>query len=74
MFAVKFYTKAWTEAPNAAKAPLRDLWLLQAPEKHKDKEVAKAARSKLANHLWYLSEELVALALFDNDVPPKRRG
>ncbi|GBM65256.1 hypothetical protein AVEN_46097-1 [Araneus ventricosus] len=34
-----------------------------------DEEISKVASEKLANHLWYLSEDLVALALFDNQVP-----
>lgn len=31
--------------------------------------MSKAARAKLAAHLWYLSEDLIALAFFDSDVP-----
>ena len=39
-----------------------------------DKEVANVASKKLASHLWYLSEELVALSLFDDSVPHDMRA
>lgn len=68
VFAMKFYTKAWVEALNVAKVALRDLWCLQALEKYEEKEVAKATKSKFANHLQYLGKELMFLTLFD-DVP-----
>ena len=71
VFIIKFYLKAWTTATEAALAPASDLALLQqltAFEEH-DQEVAKAASKKLASHLWYLSEELVGLSLFDDSVP-----
>lgn len=71
VFIIKFYLKAWTTATEAVLAPASDLALLQqltAFEEH-DQEVAKAASKKLASHLWYLSEELVGLSLFDDSVP-----
>lgn len=70
IFIMKFYIKAWFSAPLAIKAPNNDLKLLQGIIGYKsiDKKTSDAARSKLANHLWYCSEELVALALFDEDV------
>ena len=34
---------------------------------HNDR-VGRAARDKLQQHLWYVSEELVALSLFDEAV------
>ena len=36
--------------------------------KEKDARIASAALKKVSNHLWYLSEELVALAFFDETV------
>ena len=61
MSKVIYSFKVWTS----------DLALLQqltAFEEH-DKEVAKVTSKKLASHLWYLSEELVGLCLFDDSVP-----
>ena len=71
VFTVIFYLKAWTTATEGILAPASDLALLQqltAFEEH-DKEVGKVASKKLASHLWYLSEELVGLSLFDDSVP-----
>lgn len=68
MFSARLYSKAWTQAPLAVAAPLNDLQLLQALDGYEDAEVSKAATNKLLGHLWYLSEELVALAFFDDRV------
>lgn len=70
VFAAKIYSKAWTEAPLASAAPRNDLAMLQALDSYStiNKPVAEAALKKMLHHLWYLSEELVALALFDKDV------
>ena len=35
-----------------------------------DPQVSKAAAKKFSNHFWYLVPETVALALFDDNVPP----
>ena len=43
--------------------------MLKALAGHHNKITAKATVSKLRNHTWYMSEELVALALFDPIVP-----
>ncbi|GBM70627.1 hypothetical protein AVEN_117340-1 [Araneus ventricosus] len=52
-------------------APYNDFNLMKSLSQYKniDEEISKVASEKLANHLWYLSEDLVALALFDNQVP-----
>ena len=67
IFAVKIYLKAWMTAPLAASAPQNDLELLKAVMKYEDinPPISKAVTKKLSNHLWYLSEELAPLALFD---------
>lgn len=67
VFVCRLYAKAWTLAPEAAAAPRHDLQLLKDLTAYVDinQDVAKAALTKLQGHLWYLSEELVALALFD---------
>lgn len=70
-FIVTFYVKAWFTAPPAIKAPYHDLNLMQVLVRNEmiDRKVAEAASTKLARHLWYISEELVALSFFDNVVP-----
>ena len=57
------------EATLAAWAPKNDLHLLKTLVKYKNinKTISKAASTKLAFLMWYLSEELVGLALFDRN-------
>jgi len=68
--------KSWTLAPEAAAAPQHDLKLLKDLTTYMDvnRDVAKADLTKLQRHLWYLSEELVALLLFDPWSRWRRRG
>uniref|UniRef100_UPI00358E4C15 uncharacterized protein n=1 Tax=Myxine glutinosa TaxID=7769 RepID=UPI00358E4C15 len=74
-----FYTKAWLTCTSAADAPSNDLYLMKnllkaeaSIAKNPTKWAAKflsfvtVAREKLQNHLWYLSERLVSLALFSD--------
>ncbi|KAK6185944.1 hypothetical protein SNE40_008071 [Patella caerulea] len=71
IFSVHEYIKAWMTAPLAACAPYNDLLLMKSLVEYEkiNKEVSKTASTKLAAHMWYLSEELVGLALFDRNVP-----
>ncbi|KAK3931222.1 Homoserine kinase [Frankliniella fusca] len=66
-FLAMYYVKAWFLCPVAVKAPAADLELLRSLSERKEPHM-KAAFLKLANHLWYLSEKLVCLALFDESV------
>ena len=70
IFVIRVYLKAWTEAPLAAYAPNNDLHLLKTLVKCEsiNNKISKAALIKLASRMWYLSEELVGLALFDKYV------
>lgn len=72
IFFVRVYVKAWICAPFATKAPQNDLTLLKSLVRCEKihPRIAACAAKKLASHLWYLSEELVALSLLDDDVPP----
>ena len=69
IFILAHYAVYWFKTPLPLIAPRTDLKLLQnlAAE---DSASSKAALNKLKNHLWYLSEELVALAFFDSEVDP----
>ncbi|KAK3925525.1 Replicase polyprotein 1ab [Frankliniella fusca] len=66
-FLANFYVKNWFECPSAVKAPANDLALMRLLSEEKEPHL-KAAFGKMANHLWYLSEKLVCLALFDDRV------
>jgi hypothetical protein len=45
--------------------------LLKILETYPDKEVSTAALTAFSRHLWYLSEILVGLSFFDNEVSPE---
>ena len=70
LFTVTLYVKACFTAPISINAPLNDLRFLQDLECYEivDKLMAIAASTKLRGHMWYLSEDLVGMALFSNDV------
>src|SRR5678815_2779975 len=61
-FAVRFYVPNWFSAPSAASAPRNDLKYLQELECCDDYELSVVASKALKRHLWYLGEELAALA------------
>ena len=70
LFTATIYVKAWFTAPNSSDAPHNDLCLLQTLECFGlvDKQVAEIALEKMKRHLWYLSEDLIGLALFSDFV------
>ena len=69
VFVVSSYTAAWFQAPFAAAAPATDLGFLKALVAYPDRSLSKAVVPVFMRHLWYLSERLVLVALFDDDVP-----
>lgn len=64
------YIQAWITAPFSANAPKNDLIFLLKLNKYKEinKIVADGAIKKFLGHLWYLSEDLVGLAFFDENI------
>ena len=68
-FTVTVYVKAWFTASSAIAAPAGDLAFLKELVSYPNAEIAKATSKKFANHLWYLSEEIAGLAIFDKSVP-----
>lgn len=68
IFVVMIYVRAWFTAPCAAAAPANDLRFLQNIVAYGDRAISKAAELAFTRHLWYLSEHLVVLALFDKNV------
>jgi hypothetical protein len=69
-FGALLYTKVWTAAPLAADAPGNDLalWIDLGKYQAIDREIGLAARKVMENHLWYLADETVGLALFSDRI------
>ena len=70
LFIATVYVKQWLGCSLAVKAPYQDLWFLKTLKGYEkvDKLISQAALSKFCQHLWYLSEEIAALSLFDDAV------
>jgi len=64
LFCSLFYVRSWMKCSLLTEAPRRDLQFMKQLLEYKtiSPAVSKAASEKLSNHMWYLSEELVALA------------
>lgn len=56
-------------------APRNDLILIKRLNKFAqiNRKASDAAIKKIANHLWYISPELLPLALFDDELPSQDR-
>ncbi len=65
-----FYTRYFLTARLAAAAPNSDLtlWKLMCLYNVYDRRVASAVKLSIKNHLWYFTEQLVVLSLFDKSV------
>ena len=72
MFLARVYVQAWFLSSEAITAPYHDFLFMCQLINYRDidPQVSKAAAKKFFNHLWYLVPETVALALFDDNVPP----
>ena len=69
------HTKSWISAPQATEAPAQDLqpWYDLKAYEQIDPQNGIAARKDAENHLWYLSDELVGLALFSDNVSAEEK-
>jgi hypothetical protein len=65
LFVSLIYAKYWNEASLAERAPLNDATMLGEIQDYPNRVVADAATKAFRRHLWYFSEHLVGLALFD---------
>lgn len=67
---IRHHIKAWFRCGYAIEAPQNDLSFMKAIHEHStiDKEISHIAVAKFANHLWYLSDESILFALFDDNV------
>lgn len=86
-FVSLIYGRYWNEAPLAEKAPLNGANLLALIKNYPNTNVSNTTLKALRRHLWYLSEHLIGLSLFDSRVsleskremvqnmqkPPKKR-
>ena len=72
-FFVFCYIPWWTTAPVPSRAPENDVLLIKSLQHYRtiDSICADSAMKSFDNHTWYLTEELVALALFSNNVDPR---
>lgn len=70
IFVVRLYVKAWFQTTSAIKAPSLDLGFIKDTIDYAnvDNEISNIVLSKLTGHLWYLSDEAVGLAFFDDEV------
>lgn len=68
IFIVTVYIKHWFTAPLAICAPNNDLQLIKTLIQYDNPDISKATLKKMLRHLWYLSDELVGLCLFDQNV------
>jgi len=73
VFGVVVYIKSWFLCRLPTAAPANDLNLLKLLVQVESPS-AKGALKKLCGQLWYLSEELVALAFFDRDIDASEKS
>ena len=74
VFAVKVYLKAWITAPCSTEAPLNDFTLMRSLLEYPHTTISVATSHKLGLHLWYISEELVTLSLFDSRLSAEEKN
>lgn len=70
VFAIRVYLKYWFTSRKAAEAPRHDLQFLKSIQEFAeiDKSISEKALAKFQRHLWYLSEMLIGLSIFDDGV------
>ena len=70
LFVVFCYVPWWLTSPIPSSAPKNNLILIRSLSEYKsfDCTIATSALKAFKNHLWYLTEELVCLALFNSTV------
>ena len=66
-FVVLLYAKWWLTCSLAVAAPTNDLNLVKDILNWHDTEIAESAFKAFVNHLWYLTEEVVMIALWDDN-------
>ena len=74
-FCVFVYAPFWFKAHSILYAPMNDLKLIESIKEYGayNKAVSDSALKTLGRHLWYLTEEVVCLSLFDHRVPSSEK-
>ncbi|GBO25378.1 hypothetical protein AVEN_133943-1 [Araneus ventricosus] len=69
------YVKPWLQWILAVKAPYKDLCFLKSLKAYEkvNESISKAASQKFSQDLWYFTDEIEVLALFDDDVDEKTK-
>ncbi|GBO41152.1 hypothetical protein AVEN_41116-1 [Araneus ventricosus] len=69
LFIVIIYVKPWLQWILAVKAPYKDLCLLKSLKAYEkvNESISKAASQKFSQDLWYFTDEIAILAIFDDD-------
>ncbi|KYN11357.1 hypothetical protein ALC57_16486 [Trachymyrmex cornetzi] len=75
LFLIKIYLKKWYTSQCPILAPVNDLELLKDLIQYKsiNPTVSKAAYDTFSRHLWYLSDSLAGLSLFDSRISNEER-
>lgn len=70
LFVVRFYIKMWFQCTKPLQAPRLDLQFIKDIHSYRsiDLQTSDVVLKKLRTQSWYLSEEPIAFAFFDNDV------
>ncbi|GBN53299.1 hypothetical protein AVEN_246400-1 [Araneus ventricosus] len=70
LFIVTIYVKSWLQCILAVKAPYKDLCFLNSWKAYEkvNESISKAALQKFSQQLWYFTDGIAVLALFDDDV------
>ena len=75
LFVVFVYLEAWFSATVLVSAASNDLAFHKRADSFKavDKKVSRSATKVLNRHTWYLTEELIALTIFDEGLTKETR-
>lgn len=70
VYTIRYHVKAWFLCSYAITAPNHDLNFMKSLYEYRkiDREMSELAVKKFCNHLWYLSDECIAFAIFDPEV------
>ena len=75
LFVVFVYLRSWFTAPALVSAASNDINLFRSLQKFKsvDSKVSTITTAVLIRYTWYLTEELIPLSLFNEDLPLSER-
>ncbi|KAG0703734.1 hypothetical protein GWK47_024818 [Chionoecetes opilio] len=73
-FVTMVYAKYWNEAMIPSYAAKNDLDFITDVKRICDDGVASVAERAMRRHLWYLSENLIGLAIFDDRISPEQKA